>query len=49
MKFHVDEAERGLLGKRWQKKKRRGGGGEDVLFGVVGKKIEGSRSKPKSS
>ncbi len=47
-KFHVDEAERGLLGKRWPKKKRRGGGGEDVLFSVL-KKQEGDRSKPKSS
>ncbi len=38
-----------MLGKRWPKKKRRGGGGEDVLFGVVGMKIEGSRSKQMSS
>ncbi|KAL3788377.1 hypothetical protein HJC23_009183 [Cyclotella cryptica] len=52
-RFHVDEAERNLLGKRYPKKSKKrssGGNGEDVLFGLPARgKQEGSRSKHKAS
>eukprot|EP00956_Cyclotella_meneghiniana_P015591 scaffold23959_cov59-Cyclotella_meneghiniana.AAC.13 len=51
-RFHVDEAEKNLLGKRYPKKKRSkcDAGGEDVLFGLpAAKEKQGSKSKPKSS
>jgi hypothetical protein len=52
-RFHVDEAEKNLLGKRYPKKKiNRGANGEDVLFGLPAAKAKGkidNRSKQKAS
>ena len=51
-RFHVDEAEKNLLGKRYPKKKRSkcDAGGEDVLFGLpAAKEKQESKAKAKSS
>ena len=51
--FRVDEAEKKLLGKRYQRKKvcKKKGSGEDVLFGLNsgGKSMQTSRQKKSRS